>query len=252
MENKLLKDDMVRQTAVIFEPVKLALDYRFSLPENVREVFVPVDAGVELSGLLYERSDQDYLMVYFQGNAKNLQNFLDNHAMVLNWGYNVLVTDYRSFGKSGGSLNGQEQLYADANAVFEYALGLGYTPDKIILYGYSMGVAMVAYLAAIREARAVIMESGYSSVDEMSFAAGLCPGYKLDNIEKAKRIFIPALVIHGELDEVITPDHAERIFESLASGVKQKYILRGGGHGDLRKRTDYQEIINDFIDHWVC
>jgi pimeloyl-ACP methyl ester carboxylesterase len=236
------------QTSVIFEPVKLDLDYKFVLPEFTRELFIPVDQHVELNGLLYEKPANPYLLVYFQGNAKNLQNFLDNHAMVFDWGYNILVTDYRTFGKSGGELNGQDQLYADAEKVYEYALGLGYLPEQIILYGYSMGVAMVSHLAANKPAKAVILESGYSSVNEMDFSAGLCPAYELNNALKAKQIVMPALIIHGELDSVITADHAERIWENLGSEVKQKYILAGGGHGDLRARSEYQGLINDFID----
>lgn len=46
-----------------------------------------------LSGLLYEEEGNTGLMVFFQGNAKNLQNFLDDHRMVLDWGHNVLVVD---------------------------------------------------------------------------------------------------------------------------------------------------------------
>lgn len=236
------------QTAVIFEPIKLDLDYRFELPEFTREVFVPVDKGVDLNGLLYERAENPYLMVYFQGNAKNLQNFLDNHSMVFDWGYNILVTDYRTFGKSGGELNGQDQLYADAEKVYEYAFGLGYLPEQIILYGYSMGAAMVSHLAATKPARAVILESGYSSVNEMDFSAGLCPAYELNNAQKAKQISMPALIIHGELDSIITADHAERIWENLGSTIKQKFILAGGGHGDLRGRPEYQGLIKDFVE----
>ena len=149
-------------------------------------------------------------MVYFQGNAKKLQNFLDNHAMVLDWGCNVLVTDYRSFGKSEGELCGQDQLYADAEQVHDYGRSLGYRAEQIILYGYSMGVAMVSHLATCREVTAVIMESGYSSVNEMGFVAGRCPAYELNNAKKAFRITISALVIHGELDTVIEPGHADR------------------------------------------
>jgi pimeloyl-ACP methyl ester carboxylesterase len=244
----MIPNNIEEQTAVIFEPLKLDLDYQFVLPQFTREVSIPVDQDVDLSGLLYEKHENLYLMVYFQGNAKNLQNFLDNHSMVFDWGYNILVTDYRTFGKSGGQLTGQEQLYADAEKVYEYAIGLGYLPEQIILYGYSMGAAMVSHLAATKPAKAVILESGYSSVNEMDFSSGRCPAYELNNARKAKQISMPALVIHGELDEIITPDHAERIWENLGSSIKRKFIMAGGGHGDLRGRPEYQRLVNDFID----
>jgi pimeloyl-ACP methyl ester carboxylesterase len=244
----IITSNIQEQTTVIFEPIKLDLDYKFVLPQHTREVFIPVDQNVDLSGLLYEKPENPYLMIYFQGNAKNLQNFLDNHSMVFNWGYNILVTDYRTFGKSGGVLNGQDQLYVDAEKVYEYAFGLGYLPQQIILYGYSMGAAMVSHLATCKPAKAVILESGYSSVNEMDFSAGRCPAYELNNAQKAKDISMPALVIHGELDAIITADHAERIWENLGSAIKQKFILEGGGHGDLRGRPEYQGLVNSFID----
>lgn len=96
------------QNSIIFEPIFLAKDYRFNLPVNTREIFIEVDKVVYLNGFLYEKTDNKKLILYFQGNAKNLQNWLDNHVMVLDWGYNVLVTDYRGFGKSDGQPNGQE------------------------------------------------------------------------------------------------------------------------------------------------
>jgi len=235
------------QTAVIFEPIKLAPDYEFKLPEYTKEIFIPVDKDVNLNGFLYEKPGNKLLMVYFQGNAKNLQNFLDNHHMVFDWGYNILVTDYRTFGKSEGQLNGQDQLYADAEKVYEYALEHGYKPEQIILYGYSMGAAMVSHLATIKAAKAVILESGYSSINEMDFSAGLCPAYELNNAKKAKQISMPTLIIHGEQDEIIPVHHAERIWRNLRSDSKKKVILAGGGHGNLRARPEYQQIINGFI-----
>lgn len=242
----MLTENTIDQTTLLFEPEKLRPDYAFDLPNCMTEVFISVDKGIELNGLFFGKYTDAPLMIYFQGNAKNLRNFLDNHAMVLDWGYNLLVCDYRGFGKSGGEILSEEQLYGDAEKVYGLALTLGFTPENIILYGYSMGAAMVAHLASCRQAMAVVMESGYSSINEMEFAAGLCPDFLLDNVAKAKRISMPALVIHGINDEIITPDHADRIFSNLASKTKQLFIL-DGGHGDLKAKPRYPGMINDFI-----
>lgn len=239
-----------KQTKVIFEPEKLERDYQFKLPENTREINISVERKVTLNGLLFEKKEHKYLMIYFQGNAKNLQNFIDNHNMVLNWGYNILVTDYRSFGKSTGMLNGETNMYSDADKIYDYAINLGYRPENIILYGYSMGTSLAGYLASKKPAKAVILESAYSSIPEINWVGDKAPSYELNTAEKAKYIDIPILLIHGEKDEVITPDHSKRIYNNINNDSKKLIVLKEGGHGDLKKRPEYQKIINDFIEQY--
>jgi pimeloyl-ACP methyl ester carboxylesterase len=237
-----------KQNQVLFEPVKLAQDYTFTLPPGVREIEIPVEQFVKLNGFLFESKGAGNLIVYFQGNAKNLQNWLDNHNMVLDWGCNVLVTDYRGFGKSEGEVHGQAQMEADAEKVFDYALHLGYKPENIIIYGYSMGTGIACHLATARKAKALILESPYSSIAEMAWVENKAPAYIFDNKGEAKSIEIPTLIIHGDKDTVILPDHAQRIFDNLKTTRKKLVILPGGGHGDLRKRPEYKKLITEFVD----
>lgn len=237
-----------KQTNLIFNPVQLEKDYVFKLPINTKEINISVERNVFLNGLLYEKKGNKDLMIYFQGNSKNLQNFLDHHSMVLSWGYNVLVTDYRSFGKSNGKLSGETKMYYDADKVYEYAIELGYKPENILLYGYSMGTSMASYLASKNQVKALILESAYSSIPEINWVANKAPNYELNTAEKAKNIDCPTLLIHGDIDDVITPDHSQRIFNNLKTQNKKIVVLENGGHGDLRNRPEYQKIINDFID----
>lgn len=117
--------DIKKQTELIFEPILLPQDYKFELPENVEEIFINVASEVNLNGLYHKTTKSPLLLLYFQGNAKNMQNFLDNHSMILDWGYNVLVTDYRGFGKSTGMIDGEQNMYNDAEQIYDYALQLG-------------------------------------------------------------------------------------------------------------------------------
>ncbi|ASK29362.1 hypothetical protein CEY12_04280 [Chryseobacterium sp. T16E-39] len=239
--------DITKQTELIFEPIPLSQDYQFELPENVEEVFIHVTPEVILHGLHYKTTKSPLLLVYFQGNAKNMQNFFDHHAMILDWGYNVLVTDYRGFGKSTGSIDGEQNMYHDAEKVYEHALQLGYQPEDIILYGYSMGTSMAAYLATAKRARAVILESPYSSIAEISIFGDQAPAYQLNTAKRAAEIKIPVLLIHGELDDIITPDHAERIWANLQTQEKELIIISNGGHGDLKGREEYPLHFKRFI-----
>jgi pimeloyl-ACP methyl ester carboxylesterase len=239
--------DIKKQTDLIFEPILLDQDYEFELPENVEEVFIQVDSGVSLHGLYYKTTKSPRLLVYFQGNAKNMQNFLDNHSMILDWGYNVLATDYRGFGKSTGMIDGEQNMYHDAEQVYDYAVQLGYEPENIILYGYSMGTSMAAYLATKKEAKAVILESPYSSIAEIGVFGDHAPAYQLNTAARAHEITIPTLLIHGEKDDIITPDHSERILANLQTRDKEMIVISKGGHGDLKGRNEYQDTFKRFI-----
>ncbi|MBK1896742.1 alpha/beta hydrolase [Chryseobacterium paridis] len=239
--------DITKQTELIFEPIPLSQDYQFELPENVEEVSIQVTPEVILHGLYYKTTKSPLLLVYFQGNAKNMQNFFDNHGMILDWGYNVLVTDYRGFGKSTGSIDGEQNMYSDAEHVYDFALQLGYQPENIILYGYSMGTSMAAYLATKKRAKAVILESPYSSIAEISIFGNQAPDYQLNTAKRAHEISIPTLLIHGELDDIITPDHSERILANLVTPQKEMIVISKGGHGDLKGREEYQTSFKRFI-----
>lgn len=237
------------QAQIFFEPVLLDPNYVFDLPEHTREIFISLPEGGTLNGFLFEKAENKLLMIYFQGNAKNLQNFLDNHRTVLDWGFNVLVTDYRGFGKSTGRMNGQAQMYEDATKILHYAVSCGYAPENIILYGYSMGGAMACYLASVFKVKALVLESIYSSLPEVWVNSQLL-SYELNNKEKAKNINIPTLIIHGDQDDIITLDHAQRLYDNVRTQRKRLTIIMGGGHGDLRDRSGYKTMLKEFIDQY--
>ena len=236
-----------KQNKTLFVPTKLPATHRYALPANTTEIRVQVASDTHLSGLLYRSPSSKGLIVYFQGNAKNLQNFLDHHFMVTGWGYDVLVTDYRGFGTSEGTLRGQDQLYADAEKVYDYALGLGYSPERIILYGYSLGTGLATHLAGVRKAKALVLESPYTSISEIPWIGNKAPAYALNSKAKARSVHIPTLVVHGQLDKVIPPDHAQQLYESLASTQKQLHIMKAGGHGDFRGTAEYQQLVTGFL-----
>ncbi|PIF46745.1 hypothetical protein CLU96_3785 [Chryseobacterium sp. 52] len=239
--------DIKKQTDLIFEPIPLDKNYQFQLPKNAQELFIDIEPDIILNGFHYKSDNSPLLLLYFQGNAKNLQNFLDNHSIILDWGYNVVTFDYRGFGKSTGQIESEFNMYADAEKVYDYALELGYKPENIILYGYSMGTSQAAYLATKKKAKAVILESPYSSIAEISIFGDNAPDFRLNTGNRAHEILIPSLIIHGELDDIITPDHAERIFSNIEISDKKLVLIPKGGHGNLKDREEYGSTFNKFI-----
>lgn len=112
-----------------------------------------------------------------------------------------------------------------------------------------MGTSMAAYLATKKDAKALILESPYSSIAEIDIFGNQAPAYQLNTAARADEITIPTLLIHGEQDDVLPPDHSERIFANLQTQEKEMTVISKGGHGDLKSRSEYKESFNRFISN---
>ena len=159
-------------------------------------------------------------VVYCHGNAANLTL----HARYVAWlpsrGYDVLLFDYRGYGKSEGSVT-RAGTVADAVAAIDFALARD--PDRVVVFGHSLGGAVRLRAAAERPAvRGVVAESTFSNYREIAaikvpwiswlvpfvVSAGSDPDEVLDALPPA-----PVFVIHGERDHIVPVEVGERLFE---------------------------------------
>lgn len=192
--------------------------------------------GIEIAGWWIPSSDADKTVLYFHGNSGNIGDRLDRIRLMNSIELNLLIIDYRGFGKSEGSPT-KKGLYRDADAAMLYLSGKkSLDPESIILWGRSLGGAVAARTAAAHDVKMLILESTFISIKEV--AKDLCPiipGWLLKNhsyqtISYLTEIDIPILVIHSVDDEVVALYHAERLYESI-SAPKQFVELRGS-HND--------------------
>lgn len=159
-------------------------------------------------------------VVYCHGNAANLTL----HARYVAWlpkrGYSVLAFDYRGYGKSGGVVT-RAGTIADAIAAIDFALARD--PERVVVFGHSLGGAVGLRAAAERPAvRGVVAESTFSNYREIARAkapwiswlvplvisAGFDPDEVLAELSPA-----PVLVIHGERDHIVPVELGERLYE---------------------------------------
>lgn len=94
------------------------------------------------------------------------------HALTDTSTYHVLAIDYRGFGRSTGSPT-EEGLILDASAAVDWVLHTaGLPPDRIVLFGHSLGTAVVAAVAERWASQGVdfagvVMVAGFSSLPTM-------------------------------------------------------------------------------------
>lgn len=199
-------------------------------------------------------------VLFLHGNAQNISTHFHNIAWLPAEGYNVLALDYRGYGASEGepSLAGA-QLDIDA-AMHSLLAHEGVDPQRIVIFGQSLGAALTLYYAAHStyraNVRAVIADSSF--YDYRRIAREKLAGFWLtwpfqwlpwlvidDDYSPAQAIGglspLPLLLIQGDRDAVVALAHGQELFDHAAE-PKELWIVSGAGHiqsldsSDVRKR----------------
>lgn len=208
-------------------------------------------SGATLEGWWVEnqRATNDFAVLYFGGNAEDVL-YTAATAPKLD-ARRVLVVNYRGYGRSTGK-PGQEALYADALAIYEYAIASGVAPEQIVVMGRSLGSGVATMLAGSRPVRGAILITPFDSL--AAVAAGHYPfvpvrlllRHPFPSSDWAKRTRAPALFIAAGNDLVVPSIHAQRLYETWL-GKKHIHVLAGMGHNDIDQHPDYYRLVNEFL-----
>jgi fermentation-respiration switch protein FrsA (DUF1100 family) len=173
--------------------------------------------------------------------------------MQLRLNVDTFLLDYRGYGKSEGSPD-EAGTYADARAAHGWLVARGVSPERLVLFGESLGSGVATQLATEVKARALVLESPFTSVPDMARAVyPFLPLWPLvrtryDTVSKVGKLRMPLLVLHGERDEVVPFAQGRRVFEA-APGPKRFFAIPGAGHNDtyLVGGDAYWRALADFM-----
>ena len=232
-------------------------------PANVGLAFEDVSLtaadGTKLHGW-HVPGESRTTLLWLHGNAGNISHRVDNIAMLIQkTGLGVFIIDYRGYGRSEGKPS-EKGLYMDAEAAFEHmTTDLGLDPEEdIVLFGRSLGVGVAVEMATRHRVRSVVVESGFTSVREMSKSSGmgalsilLLPliDARYDSLSKIGSALSPVMVIHGDRDEMVPFEMAEKLF-AAASEPKRFHAIPGASHNDtyVVGGEAYFEALRDFVN----
>ena len=218
---------------------------------GAEDVWLEASDGVRIHGWMIPSSQpSQHVTLYLHGNAGNLTHRVDHIQALREAGTALLIIDYRGYGKSEGKPS-EQGCYRDTGAAYEYLLTRDYAPERIFVYGESLGTAMAADLASRRPCGGVILEAPFPSAKAV--AATVLPVLGplvvsgLDTGEKIAQVQAPVLVIHGTLDQVIDYKLGRQVFEA-ASEPKQFWAVEGAHHSDIvyRAGPEYIERLRKF------
>jgi fermentation-respiration switch protein FrsA (DUF1100 family) len=149
----------------------------------------------------------------------------------------VLLIDYPGYGRSGGSPS-ESGCYAAGDAAFAWLTDDRHVPpERILLYGGSLGGAVAIDLAARHPHRALAVLCTFTSFPNMAQKTfPWLPGRWLvrnqfNNLAKISSVHGPVFIAHGRQDHLVPYAHGEQLFEA-AHAPKRFFPLSSFGHRD--------------------
>ncbi len=228
---------------------------------DYNDVTFRTEDGLNLNGWFVpgKKSSPDdnlHTLLWFHGNAGNINRRLDNIKMLHDRvPVNVFIIDYRQFGKSEGKIS-EQGTYLDAKAALSYLHSRkDINNENIIFFGRSLGSAVAVDLAVKEKCCALILETPFTSIKEMG--KKLYPFLfmnlhflrtKYDSLSKISKIKVPTLIMHGDKDELVPIEQGKMLYEK-ANEPKEFYTIPGAMHNDTHivGGEEYFDVIKSFI-----
>ncbi len=245
------------QDRILYHPASEIAATPKSIGLDFEEITLKTEDGVDISAWYVPAQSERGVMLFCHGNAGNISHRLDSIRIFHELNLSVLIFDYRGYGKSKGSPT-EKGTYLDAEAAWDYLVNsLHYHPEKIIIFGRSLGSAVAAETALKHKPAALFIESGFKSVPELGAKAfpylpvKLISRFHYSTIDKIDKIESPKLIIHSRQDELIPFEHGRALFEKAKEPKEFLPIAGGHNNGFLTSGKVYVNGLDKFISRYL-
>lgn len=211
-----------------------------------QELDISTEDGTKLNAWYIKANDDSDTVLFLHGNAGNIGDRIDKLKIFNELGLNVLIVDYRGYGKSGGRPS-EAGLFSDALAAYQYLrkeMRIG--EQNIIIYGVSLGGSVAVNCASYVNAKALVLENTFSSMRDM--ARHIFPGIpkflvrnRFNSIERIDKVKYRKLFFTTFGDDVVP--HALQIKLYEAASTPKTLVQLTGDHNSswIKSLAKYKE-----------
>jgi len=240
------------QPAMVFYPYRDLVETPAAWGLEYEDIYIDTRDGVRLHGWYIPREEAEEVVLFLHGNGGNISHRGASIDIFNRIGLNVLIIDYRGYGKSEGSPS-EEGLYEDARSAWRYLIERGFKREQIILFGRSIGAAVATKLAVETGPEKLILESSFSSARDMAdrvlplISRVVMMRYPFNSMERIKDINARLLMLHSPDDEIIPYRLGEKLYRA-ANEPKQFVKLKGDhNYGFMLSQPEYEQALSRFI-----
>ncbi|WKD85106.1 hypothetical protein KCTC32516_00445 [Polaribacter huanghezhanensis] len=240
------------QERFLFHPEKLPEDFIFQYEnQKVKEYNLEIKKGVVINGLHFQAENSKGVVYYLKGNSKSIKGWGKFAIDFTIHGYDVIMMDYRGFGKSTGKMS-QQSMKDDALLVYDKLKEI-INEDKIIVYGRSLGTGLATKVASVNNPKMLVLACPYFSMSKnvkryLPFIPlGLVMRYQIPTYKWIKYVDCPIKIIHGTNDKMI-PFKSSLKLSKMKPSLTRLYPIIGGGHKNLHNFESYHSALDEILN----
>lgn len=241
------------QDYMLFKPEKLPKDFQFAYEnQQTKEYNLETRDGAVINGLrFFPKGKSKGVVLYLKGNSKSIKGWGKFAVDFTRHGYDVLMVDYRGFGKSTGRRS-QKAIKRDLQQIYNKLKEMT-AEENIILYGRSLGSGFAAKLASMNHPRLLVLDAPYYSLKKVTaryapfMPLSLLLKYPLPTYKWLKYVQCPIHIIHGTNDKLI-PYNTSVKLSKVNPGLTKLHTVIGGGHKNLNNFESYHLMLDDILN----
>jgi fermentation-respiration switch protein FrsA (DUF1100 family) len=242
---------MALENSLVYHPVMASQDWALPPNSRVRDVELHTSDGTLIHAWWCPVEGARGAVLYCHGNAGNLSHRAESIAAINRVvGEAVLIFDYPGYGKSGGRPS-EAGCYAAAEAAYDWLVERQkIPPERIVLYGGSLGGGVAVDLASRRPHRALVLVKTFTSLPDVGrkqfpwLPVRWLMRNRFDNLAKIGHCRRPVFITHGTADRVVPYELGRRLF-AAANEPKEFLHIDGGDHNEMS--PDFYVAVRQFL-----
>ena len=254
------------------------LDEQVWVPEDKHtEVFIPSDNkydGTKFNDVHiipryqpcitcwhFNKFDGRPTVIFFHGQTGNISHRKYVWEICQKFNLNLLLVDYRGYGKSRGDPTPQG-ICDDGLVAYDYLYDIVKDPNDIVLWGESLGGAVAVSVASKRRCRCLLLLATFSSLDDAIFMHDSMPWYMktlgivikhfIDNVpskDRIRKVLDPIVIMHSKEDELIPYENSKILIDNIQHEFKDLITIRGTHGKPQFNNEDMKRYLHYILDY---
>jgi hypothetical protein len=239
------------QDQFLFKPEKLPLDFEFKYPNlSFKEYNIEMAPGVNVNAIHFQIEQPKGVIYYLKGNSKSIKGWGKFAIDFTRQGFDVVMVDYRGFGKSTGSRT-EEGIKNDLQVVYDN-IKKQVDEKYIILYGRSLGSGFAAKLASLNNPRMLVLESPFYSLTSVAkrfvpfMPMSLIMRFPIRTYKYLQYVNCPIKILHGTNDKII-PFSSDVKLSKIKPENTRLYPVIGARHNNMHTFEEYHRMMEEIL-----